>query len=169
MCRLSWFHFQEADKDMFSLPVCHCYRRQCGSDGSVARMYCNNLFWTAVLTCQGLQQSMPSCWGAKSASSSPSACSATVWRPWTWRPWSPSSSGRSGFVCPFASSVSLGLLTQLSTCRCFVLCEELIQFADPQALHCSLGGTRLEDSRALLAVYPCCLLFFLLSWITLLS
>jgi hypothetical protein len=32
-----------------------------------------------------------------------------------------------------------------------------------------LGGTRLEDSRAFLAVYPAILLFFLLAWITMLS
>ena len=32
-----------------------------------------------------------------------------------------------------------------------------------------LGGTRLEDNRAFLAVYPAILLFFLLAWITMLS
>jgi len=32
-----------------------------------------------------------------------------------------------------------------------------------------LGGTRLEDSRAFLAVYPAILLFFCLAWITMLS
>lgn len=33
----------------------------------------------------------------------------------------------------------------------------------------SLGGTRLEDNRAFLAVYPAALLFFALAWIILLS
>lgn len=32
-----------------------------------------------------------------------------------------------------------------------------------------LGGTRLEKDRAMLAIYPLCMLFFLLSWMTLLS
>ena len=32
-----------------------------------------------------------------------------------------------------------------------------------------LGGTRLEDSRAFLGVYPAILLYFLLAWITMLS